>query len=82
VLPLGSYTFSQSIGGTGVSPVQAQAKACGYHKLLFDCDSVLYQVAVKQVRLLQNSLLTTIVILSAAKNLVFSNGWDPSLRSG
>jgi len=27
-------------GGTGVSPVQAQAKACGYHKLLFDCNSV------------------------------------------
>src|SRR4030042_171046 len=33
-------TISQSIGGTGVSPVQAQAKACGYHKLLFDCNSV------------------------------------------
>jgi hypothetical protein len=30
-----SYTISQSIGGTGVSPVHAQAKACGYHKLLF-----------------------------------------------
>ena len=26
-----SCTISQSIGGTGVSPVQAQAKACGYH---------------------------------------------------
>jgi hypothetical protein len=25
--------------------VQAQAKACGYHKLLFDCNSVLRQVA-------------------------------------
>jgi hypothetical protein len=35
------YTISQSIGGTGVSPVQAQAKACGYHKLLLDCNSVL-----------------------------------------
>ena len=33
------YTILQSIGGTGVSPVQAQAKACGYHKLLFDCNS-------------------------------------------
>ena len=27
-------TISESIGGTGVSPVQAQAKACGYHKLI------------------------------------------------
>jgi hypothetical protein len=35
-----THTISQSIGGTGVSPVQAQAKACGYHKLLFDCNSV------------------------------------------
>jgi len=34
------YAISQSIGSTGVSPVQAQAKACGYHKLLFDCNSV------------------------------------------
>ena len=33
-------TISQSIGGTGVSPVQAQARACGYHKMLFDCNSV------------------------------------------
>jgi hypothetical protein len=33
-------TITQSIGGTGVPPVQAQAKACGYHKLLFDCNSV------------------------------------------
>jgi hypothetical protein len=33
-------TDSQSIGGTGVSPVQAQAKACGYQKSLFDCNSV------------------------------------------
>jgi hypothetical protein len=37
----GIYTISQSIDGTGVSPVQSQAKACGYHKLLFDCNSVL-----------------------------------------
>jgi hypothetical protein len=29
-----------SNGGTGFQPVQAQAKACGYHKLLFDCNSV------------------------------------------
>jgi hypothetical protein len=36
----GFNTISQSIGGTGVSPVQAQDKACGYHKLPFDCDSV------------------------------------------
>jgi len=36
----GFDTISQSIGGTGVSPVQAQAKACGYHKLLFDCNSL------------------------------------------
>jgi len=33
--------ISQSIGGTGVSPVQALAKACGYCKLLFDCHWVL-----------------------------------------
>jgi hypothetical protein len=33
-------TISQSIGGTGISPVQAQAKACGYHELPFDCNSV------------------------------------------
>jgi hypothetical protein len=33
-------TISQSIGGIGVSPVPPQAKACGYHKLLFDCNSV------------------------------------------
>jgi hypothetical protein len=33
-------TMSQSIGGTGVSPVQAQAKVGGYHKLPFDCNSV------------------------------------------
>jgi len=26
--------------------------------------------------------LTTLVILSEAKNLVFSEGWDPPLRSG
>ena len=31
---------SQSIGGTGVPPVHAQAKACGYKKLLFDCKLV------------------------------------------
>jgi hypothetical protein len=35
-----SHTIPQSIGGTGVSPVQAQAKACGYHELPFDCNSV------------------------------------------
>jgi hypothetical protein len=28
-------------GGTGVSPVQAQAKASGYHELFFYCNSVL-----------------------------------------
>ena len=39
-------TISQSIGGTGVSPVQAQAKACGYHKLLLDCTSVSLQPAL------------------------------------
>jgi hypothetical protein len=33
-------TISQSIGGTGISPVQAQAKACGYLELPFDCNSV------------------------------------------
>jgi hypothetical protein len=33
-------TDPQSIGGTGVSPVQPQAKACGYQKLLFDSNSV------------------------------------------
>ena len=33
-------TISQSIGGIGVSPVQAQAKTCGYHKLSIDCNSV------------------------------------------
>jgi hypothetical protein len=33
------HTISQSIGGTGVSPVQAQAKACGYHELPFYCNS-------------------------------------------
>jgi hypothetical protein len=27
-------------GGTGVSPVLAQAKACGYQKQLFECKSV------------------------------------------
>jgi hypothetical protein len=36
----GIDTISQSIGGIGVSPVPPQAKACGYHKLLFDCNSV------------------------------------------
>jgi hypothetical protein len=30
--------ISQSIGGTSVSPVKAQAKACGYQKLSFDCN--------------------------------------------
>jgi hypothetical protein len=40
-IKLTAYTISQSIGGTCASPVQAQAKACGYHKLLFDCNSVL-----------------------------------------
>jgi hypothetical protein len=34
------HTISQSIGSIGVSPVQAQAEACGYHKLRFDCNSV------------------------------------------
>jgi len=29
------------VGGTGVSPVQAQAKACGYRKYKFDSISVL-----------------------------------------
>jgi hypothetical protein len=38
---LDRYTDPQSIGGIGVSPVQAQAKACGYQKLFFDCNSVL-----------------------------------------
>jgi hypothetical protein len=33
-------TSSQSIGSTGVSPVAAQAKACGYKKLFLDCNSV------------------------------------------
>jgi hypothetical protein len=32
-----SYADSQSIGGTGVQPVQGQDRACGYKKLLFDC---------------------------------------------
>lgn len=32
--------ISQSIGGTDASPVQAQAEACSYHKLIFDCNSV------------------------------------------
>ena len=36
----GTDIISPSIGGTGVSPVQAQAKACGYHKLPFDCNFV------------------------------------------
>ena len=31
---------SQSTGGTGVSPVQAQAKACGYKKMPFERNSV------------------------------------------
>ena len=31
---------SPSNGGIGVSPVQAQAKACGYKKLLFECKSL------------------------------------------
>ena len=39
-MPATPHTVSQSIGGTGVSPVQAQANACGYHTLLFDCNSV------------------------------------------
>jgi hypothetical protein len=34
------HTNSQSTGGTGVSPLQAQAKACGYKKLLIECNSV------------------------------------------
>jgi len=33
-------SVSAFFGGTGVSPVQAQAEACGYHKLRFDCNSV------------------------------------------
>jgi hypothetical protein len=40
VLRRTNHTISQSIGGAGVSPEQAQAKACGYHKLPFDCNSV------------------------------------------
>jgi hypothetical protein len=35
-----SHTNSHSNGGIGVSPVQTQAKACGYQKLLFECNSV------------------------------------------
>jgi hypothetical protein len=30
-------TETQSNGGTGFQPVQAQAKACGYKKLLTEC---------------------------------------------
>jgi hypothetical protein len=36
----GSQTNSQSTVCTGVSPVQTQAKACDYQKLLFECNSV------------------------------------------
>jgi hypothetical protein len=32
-LPNPPNTISHSIGGTGVSPVQAQAEACGYQNL-------------------------------------------------
>jgi hypothetical protein len=65
----GSHSIAPSIGGIGVSPVQAQAKACGYHTLPFDC-----RKRKKLLRFLQNSALTIIVILSVANNLIFSDG--------
>jgi hypothetical protein len=38
--PMGYDTDSQSIGGTGVSPVHLQAELCAYKKLPIDCNSV------------------------------------------
>jgi hypothetical protein len=39
-LPPPLDTDSQSIGGTGVSPVHLQAELCAYIKLPIDCNSV------------------------------------------
>ena len=36
-----SYTNLHSVGGTGFQPVHAQAEACGYQKLPYECDLVL-----------------------------------------
>jgi outer membrane lipoprotein SlyB len=60
------YTISQSIGGTGVSPVQAQAKACGCHELLIDCNSVLKGIEeFPMIRTLVRALLMSGVVASS-----------------
>jgi hypothetical protein len=71
----GSQTDSQSIGGTGIPPVQAQAKACGYKKLLFDCKLVSSTLNCKILRFAQNDNFSLTGVFQPPAGLNFFNNF-------